>query len=199
MSQLFLKNVKYILSAPSKEFWIADDRKEICIVGRSNVGKSTFINKICNNNSMAKVSGTPGYTKYLNFFDVNKSFYLVDTPGYGYAKASWSRDASFANMMHEYIYQRPNLIAVIMIVDAKIGLTDDDILLLNMVHDAKRPVQIIASKTDKTNQSLRIAFQRKAASVLTEDEMKNLIFYSSLDARSVDKVVERVLNIYNNK
>ena len=194
---MFLKNVKYILSAPSKEFWIADDRKEICIVGRSNVGKSTFINKICNNNSMAKVSGTPGYTKYLNFFDVNKTFYLVDTPGYGYAKASWTRDESFAKMMQEYIYDRPNLKCVIMIVDAKVGLTSDDILLLDMVHDANRNVQIIASKTDKTNQSLRSAFLKKAKEVLNEQELKDLIFYSSLDPRSVDKVVERVLNIYN--
>ncbi|MBQ8206432.1 MAG: ribosome biogenesis GTP-binding protein YsxC [Bacilli bacterium] len=194
---MFLKNVKYILSAPSKEFWIADDRKEICIVGRSNVGKSTFINKICNNNSMAKVSGTPGYTKYLNFFDVNKTFYLVDTPGYGYAKASWTRDESFARMMQEYIYDRPNLKCIIMIVDAKVGLTSDDILLLNMVHDANRNVQIIASKTDKTNQSLRSAFLKKAKESLNEQELKDLIFYSSLDPRSVDKVVERVLNIYN--
>ena len=194
---MFLKNVKYILSAPSKEFWIADDRKEICIVGRSNVGKSTFINKICNNNSMAKVSGTPGYTKYLNFFDVNKTFYLVDTPGYGYAKASWTRDESFAKMMQEYIYDRPNLKCIIMIVDAKVGLTSDDILLLDMVHDANRNVQIIASKTDKTNQSLRSAFLKKAKESLNEQELKDLIFYSSLDPRSVDKVVERVLNIYN--
>lgn len=194
---MFLKNVKYILSAPSKEYWIADDRKEICIVGRSNVGKSTFINKICNNNSMAKVSGTPGYTKYLNFFDVNKTFYLVDTPGYGYAKASWTRDESFAKMMQEYIYDRPNLKCVIMIVDAKVGLTSDDILLLDMVHDANRNVQIIASKTDKTNQSLRSAFLKKAKESLNEQELKDLIFYSSLDSRSVDKVVERVLNIYN--
>ena len=78
MKAMFLKNVKYILSAPSKQYWIADDKKEVCIVGRSNVGKSTFINKICNHNSLAKVSSTPGYTKYINFFDVNNSFYLAD-------------------------------------------------------------------------------------------------------------------------
>ena len=145
---MFLKNVKYILSAPSKQYWINDDKKEICIVGRSNVGKSTFINKICNNNSMAKVSSTPGYTKYINFFDVNNSFYLADTPGYGYAKASWKRDESFAKMMSEYIYDRANLICVIMIVDAKVGITSDDLLLLDMLRDANRPVQIIASNDE---------------------------------------------------
>lgn len=195
---MFLKNVKYILSAPSKQYWINDDRKEICIVGRSNVGKSTFINKICNHNSLAKVSSTPGYTKYINFFDVNNSFYLADTPGYGYAKASWTRDKSFANMMQEYIYDRANLICVIMIVDAKVGLTSDDLLLLDMLRDANRPVQIIASKADKTNQSIRSAFMKKAKEQLNENEYSNLLLYSSLDARSINKVVERVLEIYNN-
>lgn len=198
MKTMFLKNVKYILSAPSKQYWINDDKKEICIVGRSNVGKSTFINKICNNNSMAKVSSTPGYTKYINFFDVNNSFYLADTPGYGYAKASWKRDESFAKMMSEYIYDRSNLICVIMIVDAKVGITNDDLLLLDMLRDANRPVQIIASKADKTNQSLRSAFRKKAKELLNETEYSSLLLYSSLDARSVDKVVERVLEIYNN-
>lgn len=194
---MLLKNVKYILSAPSKQFWLPNDRKEICVVGRSNVGKSTFINKICNNNSLAKVSKTPGYTKYLNFFDVNNTFYLVDTPGYGYAKASWTRDKSFANMMDEYLHERDNLICVLMIVDAKVGFTEDDILLLNIMHESLKNVQIIASKTDKTNQSMRSAFSKQAKQILTEEEFNNLIFYSSLNARSVDKVVERILNIYN--
>lgn len=194
---MFLKNVKYILSAPSKQFWISDDKKEICIVGRSNVGKSTFINKICNQNSLAKVSGTPGYTKYINFFDVNGSFYLVDTPGYGYAKASWQRDESFANMMHEYIYLRTNLICVILLVDAKVGFTNDDILLLNMLHDAKREVLIVASKTDKTNQSMRSKFLKSAKELLMDNEYNNLIMYSSLDNRSLDSVVNKILSLYN--
>lgn len=194
---MFLKNVKYIVSAPSKKFWIANDRKEICIVGRSNVGKSTFINKICNHNSLARVSNTPGYTKYINFFDVNNSFYLADTPGYGYAKASWSRDESFANMMQEYIYERENLICVIVIVDAKVGFTNDDLLLLDMVRDAKRDVLIVASKVDKTNQSLRSAFMKKSKELLSENEYNNMLLYSSLKPQTVEKVVEKILDIYN--
>lgn len=194
---MYLINVKYILSAPSKKYWIADDKKEICIVGRSNVGKSTFINKICNQNALAKVSNTPGYTKYINFFDVNKSFYLADTPGYGYAKASWTRDESFANMMHEYIYERKNLICVIMIVDAKVGFTSDDLLLLNMLKDAKKEVLIVASKTDKTNQSTRHFFKKKAQEILDEKDYNNMMLYSSLDKLSIEKVVDKIISIYN--
>ena len=195
---MFLKNVKYIVSAPSKKFWIASDRKEICIVGRSNVGKSTFINKICNHNALARVSNTPGYTKYINFFDVNNSFYLADTPGYGYAKASWTRDESFANMMQEYIYERENLICVILIVDGKVGFTSDDLLLLDMLRDANRDVLIVASKIDKTNQSIRSAFNKKAKEVLQEKEYNNMLLYSSLKPETVTKVVERIISIYNN-
>ena len=195
---MFLKNVKYIVSAPSKKFWIASDKKEICIVGRSNVGKSTFINKICNHNALARVSNTPGYTKYINFFDVNNSFYLADTPGYGYAKASWSRDESFANMMQEYIYERENLICVIMIVDGKVGFTSDDVLLLDMLRDANRQVLVVASKIDKTNQSLRSAFMKKAKEVLDESEYNNMLLYSALKPETVTKVVEKIISIYNN-
>ncbi|MCI5744784.1 MAG: ribosome biogenesis GTP-binding protein YihA/YsxC [Erysipelotrichaceae bacterium] len=194
---MFLKNVSYILSSPSKKYWLDNSRKEICIVGRSNVGKSTFINKICNHNSLAKVSGTPGYTKYLNFFDVNKNFYLVDTPGYGYAKLSASRDESFVKMMQEYIYEREKLICIILLVDAKVGITNDDILLLNMAHDAKRNVQIIASKSDKLNQSLKYKFLKSAKEILNENEFSNMILYSSLDKNSIEKVVDRILFIYN--
>lgn len=193
---MFLKNVSYILSAPSKKYWVKNDKKEICIVGRSNVGKSTFINKICNQNALARVSKTPGYTKYLNFFDVNGSFYLVDTPGYGYAKASYSRDQSFATMMKEYIYERDNLIYVILLVDAKVGFTNDDLLLLDMLHHAKRNLLVIASKSDKCNQSMKSAFLKNARNYLSEDEYDKMIMYSSLNALSVDKVVERILQLY---
>ena len=100
-------------------------------------------------------------------------------------------------MMQEYIYERPNLVCVNMIVDAKVGMTSDDYLLLDMLRDANRKVQIIASKVDKTNQSLRSAFMKKAKENLNEEELNNLLFYSALDNRTVDKVVERVLSIYN--
>ena len=100
-------------------------------------------------------------------------------------------------MMHEYIYQRENLKCVIMIVDAKVGFTNDDLLLLDMLHDANREVQIIASKVDKTNQSLRHAFLKKSKELLNEKEFNNLLLYSSLEKNSIEKVVDRIISIYN--
>lgn len=194
---MFLKNVKYVISAPSKQYWLDGNHKEICIVGRSNVGKSTLINKITNNKSTAKVSSTPGYTKYLNFFSVNDSFYLVDTPGYGYARINYSRDEQFEKMMSEYIYQRENLVAVIMVIDGKVGLTKDDLLLLDMLHDAKRQVIIVASKMDKTNQSMKAKLANSLKNLLDEHMFNSILYYSSLNNTSVDKVVEKILSIYN--
>lgn len=191
----YLKNVKYLLSAPSKKYWIADDKKEICIVGRSNVGKSTFINRITNNKNMAKTSKTPGLTKYLNFFSIDNQYSLVDTPGYGYAKASYTRDESFANMMSEYLQKRENLICVIMIIDSKVGLTSDDLLLLDLINLYQRNVQIICSKYDKTNQSMRYKLKKQIQEKCTPEVYENTLYYSSLD-KNVDRIVERIIEIY---
>lgn len=194
---MFLKNVQYLLSAPCKRYWPKEERKEICLVGRSNVGKSTLINKLTNNKNMAKVSSTPGYTKYLNFFDVNHTFYLVDTPGYGYAKASWTRDQSFATMMKEYIEERKNLICVVLIIDAKVGITSDDLLLIEMVKNTNRPIQLIASKADKLNQSMRHKLLMDIQAKVDEEIKNTTILYSSLKNQTVDAVVERILQLYN--
>ena len=100
--------------------------------------------------------------------------------------------------MQEYIYERENLICVILIVDGKVGFTSDDLLLLDMLRDANRDVLIVASKIDKTNQSIRSAFNKKAKEVLQEKEYNNMLLYSSLKPETVTKVVERIISIYNN-
>ena len=193
-----LKNVKYLISVPSKDLWLDDNRNEICFIGRSNVGKSTLINKITNNNNMAKVSKTPGYTKYLNFFDVDNKYYLVDTPGYGYAKVNYNRDQEFEKMMSDYIYKRDNLKCVIMLVDCKVGFTSDDILMLDMLKAANRKIQIIASKYDKTNQSERHKFKEQAKELLNEDVYNSILFFAKDNQRFCDEVVKRIYEIYEN-
>lgn len=193
---MFLKNVHYLLSAPDKRFWPTELRKEICLVGRSNVGKSTLINKLTNNKNMAKVSSTPGYTKYLNFFDVDQTYYLVDTPGYGYSRASRATDQSFAKMMHEYIAQRENLICIILIIDAKVGLTKDDLLLIDMVKDANRPLQLVASKADKLNQSMKYKLLKDVHEKTDPTIAEGILLYSSLQNHTVDAIVKKILQLY---
>lgn len=194
---MLLKNVKYLLSCPSKQYWPDNLKKEICIVGRSNVGKSTLINKMTNNKNMAKVSKTPGLTKYLNFFDVDDKFRLVDTPGYGYAKVSVNRDASFEKMMQEYLFDRDCLIGLILIVDSKTGLTVDDISLLKLANKANRDIYIVCSKYDKLNQKMKYQLKLQLKDASDAFYVKDVIYYSSFD-ESYNQVVELILNLMDN-
>ena len=99
---------------------------EILLVGRSNVGKSSLINCLCSNKHMAKVSAKPGKTKYLNYFNVDNNFYLVDAPGYGYTASGTRHDDNFGSMMENY-FENPNLKGVIFLVDSRHKPTRDDI------------------------------------------------------------------------
>ena len=104
-----IKKAEYILSAAWKSQWPKESFPEMCLAGRSNVGKSSFINTMLSRNGLAKVSSTPGKTKTLNFFNVNDALYFVDVPGYGYASVSKKEQKKFGLMIEEYLEKRENL------------------------------------------------------------------------------------------
>lgn len=155
-----LKNVKFITSAANKSQWIDSSKKEFVLLGRSNVGKSTFINKICNVTQLARVSSTPGRTRLLNFFDVNNEFRLVDAPGYGYAGVNKQNDALFATMMEDYFNHRENLAAAFLLLDSRRIPNDDDLMIFNLLFTTGIPVILVATKCDKLNQSERARLKR---------------------------------------
>lgn len=183
-----LKNIEFMLSAPSKEFWPDENLPEFVMIGKSNVGKSTFINLLCQNSTIAKVSSTPGHTKLLNFFNVNNEFRLVDAPGYGYAYANKKNDESFANMMEEYLFERKNLKGCCLLVDSRRTPSEDDAIMFNMLIDAQVPFIIVATKCDKLNQSEKSKVIKNIVSRFTLKNSDN-IFLSSLKNY---KVVEEV-------
>ena len=161
-----LKNVKFITSAANKSQWIDDDKKEFVLLGRSNVGKSTFINLITNVTQLARVSSTPGRTRLLNFFDVNGEFRLVDAPGYGYASVNKNNDMLFARMMEDYFNDRENLVAAFLLLDARRIPNDDDQMIFHTLFDANIPVILVATKCDKLNQSERSKLRKNILSTL---------------------------------
>ena len=112
-------NVKYLVSAPSSSSWPNEDLPEFVFIGKSNVGKSTLINSLCNNSNICRVSSMPGRTRLLNFFDVNKELRLVDAPGYGFAYLDKNNDALFAKMMREYLFKRKNLKGCCLLLDSR--------------------------------------------------------------------------------
>ncbi|MGI6734495.1 MAG: ribosome biogenesis GTP-binding protein YihA/YsxC [Anaerovoracaceae bacterium] len=128
-------------------------RKEIAIAGRSNVGKSSLINMLLNRKSLAKVSGNPGKTRTINFYDVNDDFRIVDLPGYGYAKVSRSTSESWGKMIESYLSNRPNLVKTIQLVDVRHVPTAQDIQMYEWMRHYGLDGLVVATKADKVSRS----------------------------------------------
>ena len=139
------------VSAVKKEQYPKKGYPEFAFVGRSNVGKSSMINKLLNRKSLARVSSTPGKTITINFYNIDDTIYLVDLPGYGYAKRAKTDVESWGNMIDDYLYRRAQLRKVMLLVDSRHAPTDDDKMMLDWIRAAQpgEGVIVIATKTDK--------------------------------------------------
>ena len=153
------KNTKFIKSAPSYKEGPLDLSKEIIIVGKSNVGKSSLINALCDNKGLAKTSSTPGATKLLNYFNVDKKFYLVDAPGYGYTKYGTKHLDSFASMMEDYFIHK-DINGVIMLFDGRIKLSETDLDFYSYLKEKEVPLIIVFTKVEKLNQKEKSALNK---------------------------------------
>ena len=144
-----INKVDLVISAVRRSQYPTDNKPEFLLVGRSNVGKSSFINTIIQRKNYARTSSSPGKTQTINFYLVNDEFYLVDAPGYGFAKLGKAKKKKFGLMMEDYLTNRENLKQVFMLVDFRHKPTSDDIMMYNFLKYYKIPVTIIATKADK--------------------------------------------------
>ena len=160
-----ITSVDLKISAVRRSQYPTDERPEYLLVGRSNVGKSSFINTLMNRKNYARTSATPGKTQTINFYLVNEDFYLVDAPGYGYAMLSKKRQKKFGLMMEDYIQNRPNLRQVFMLIDFRHKPTNDDIMMYNYLKYHKVPVTIVATKVDKVG----VTLQQKQRNMILEE------------------------------
>lgn len=143
-------NVKLTVSAVRAEQYPSDGKPEFAFVGRSNVGKSSLINKLLNRKSLARVSSSPGKTATINFYDIDDTIYLVDLPGYGYAVRSKQEIEKWGKMMEDYLRDREELERIIMLVDSRHAPTEDDLTMLDWIrHYQPEGAIIVATKTDK--------------------------------------------------
>ena len=133
-----------------------DPRPEIALSGRSNVGKSSLINTMLGRKSLARVSSTPGKTITINYYDVDRRIYLVDLPGYGYAKRSQDSKRSWSTLTEDYFLKNPSadsIKLVVQLIDVRVGPTDDDIMMINFLIDNAVPFVVVATKTDKLSKT----------------------------------------------
>ncbi|MCF3941907.1 ribosome biogenesis GTP-binding protein YihA/YsxC [Oceanobacillus alkalisoli] len=148
-----INQAEIVISAVSKKQYPEEGLPEIALAGRSNVGKSSFINTLINRKNLARTSQKPGKTQTLNFYKLNEAFYFVDVPGYGYAKVSKKEREKWGKMMDEYFQERENLKAVVLVCDVRHEPTDADVQMYDYLKHYQLPVIIIATKLDKVKKS----------------------------------------------
>lgn len=165
-----------------------DNLPEFLLVGRSNVGKSSFINTIIERKNFARTSSKPGKTQTLNFYLCNNSFYLVDVPGYGYASVSKATQKKFGLMIEEYLKTRSNLKNVFMIIDGRNKPTENDVLMYNYLKYYNIPVTIIANKYDKISVNNREKTLKNITNILKLNEDDKIIYFSSVNKKGRDEV-----------
>jgi GTP-binding protein len=146
---------KFLKSASRLDQCPGDGLPEIAVVGRSNVGKSSFINALCRQNDLARVSKTPGRTRLIHFFDTDQGFRLVDLPGYGFAQASKSEKQRWKEMLDAYFRGRPELKLVISLIDSRHDATKDDLGMHSFLRDCDLAWEPVATKTDKLSGSAK--------------------------------------------
>ena len=146
-------NASFIKSAEKKSDFIVDDLPQIVLVGRSNVGKSSLINLLTNNKKMAKTSSTPGRTRLVNYFNINNKFYIIDLPGYGYAKASKNTTNAWDTVMNDYFVNNSKLKLVMVLLDSRHSPSQLDIQMIDYLAENEIPIVLILTKIDKISRS----------------------------------------------
>ena len=191
----------FIRSAPTRKEFLDDGRAEVAFVGRSNVGKSTLLNRLLGRKKLARISSSPGKTRSINYFLIESRFYLVDLPGYGYAKVARSERQSWAKLMEQYFQHVQNRVHVIQLVDGKVGATELDVQASEYLSSLGCGRTVVATKMDRVrpNQRARrlaeirdqltlqaetlIAFSAQTGEGVRELWKEINLFSSSLEAR----------------
>lgn len=190
------------MTAGNASQFVRNPIPQIAFSGRSNVGKSSLINTLLGRKGFARVSSAPGKTITVNFYEVDKKLYLVDLPGYGYAKRTAKEQLIWSNLVDGYFTKNPNIDLVklvVQLVDSRIGYTKDDIDMISYMNEAEVPYIIVATKTDKLNKTER----EKAVKMLITNpalrEGTSIILFSSETREGKDDVWNEILDYAENK
>lgn len=192
-----VKQVEFIISGTKLEQLPASEIPEYAFVGRSNVGKSSLINALCGRNALARVSKQPGKTQTINFFKVNDAWHLVDLPGYGYAKVSKEMRADWDKMIFEYLRNRRQLVAAMVLIDARIPPQENDLKFINSLGEKKIPFVMVFTKTDKLKKNDKNQLVPKFRKAMKEqwEELPQTFLTSSLSGEGIDELLQYIGNL----
>lgn len=187
-----IKSAKFIKGIVAADEILEDGKPQIAIIGRSNAGKSSLINSVTNQKDLAKTSSFPGRTQELNLFLINNSIYLVDLPGYGFAKASGSARERLENLIDWYLfnsdYQQKK---VILIIDAGVGPTASDLSMFHCLEEKEKNIIIVANKIDKLKNS---EYHKKLRNITELTGGRKIIPYSSTKKIGIKELTNEILN-----
>ncbi|NLA33267.1 MAG: YihA family ribosome biogenesis GTP-binding protein [Tenericutes bacterium] len=187
-----INEVDMTISAVRRSQYPTDDKPEFLLVGRSNVGKSSFINTIVNRKSIARTSSRPGKTQTLNFYFVNKDFYLVDAPGYGYASVNKEQQKKFGLMIEEYLEKREVLKRVFMLIDFRHKPSEDDVLMYNFLKYYNVPVTLVATKVDKISKNKQEKYLKIILATIDLVMGDDLVLFSSVTKLGKNLIINKI-------
>lgn len=186
------RNTQFIKSSNDKLSRPNDNLKEVLFVGRSNVGKSSLLNCLCNNKNLAFVSSKPGHTKLLNYYNVDKKFYLVDAPGYGFSFSNKDEINFFAKLMENYFTDNKFLSFVVFLLDSRRKINQDDLDIYSFLKSENIPFIVVLTKADKINQKEKHAILKEIKNNfdIVEDDLIFTSTYSNKNLDTLKKIIE---------
>lgn len=190
---MIIKDVKFLTSAADKKGFIKSDKPIIAVCGKSNVGKSSFINMLANKNKLARTSAEPGRTRLVNYFDFGE-FILADLPGYGFARVSLAEKQKWAKMLDSFFAEKLGIAHVFALADIRHEPTSDDKTMIGYLYYNQIPFTIIATKSDKLAKTRIKDGVRKVAAVLKTGE-DNVIAASAVDRNGKERVLDKIEQI----
>ncbi|WP_202080251.1 ribosome biogenesis GTP-binding protein YihA/YsxC [Caldalkalibacillus salinus] len=185
-------DAKLVISAVGPEQYPAP-LQEIALAGRSNVGKSSFINKLINRKNLARTSSKPGKTQTLNFYIINESFYFVDVPGYGYAKVSKAEREKWGAFIEEYMTTREGLKGVVQVVDIRHKPTEDDQMMYEWLAYLEMPIIVVATKVDKIPKGKVQKHVKQVRETLGADQDTPILPFSAETGQGKDQAWAAIL------
>jgi len=185
----YVKSVNSVADLPEVRF------PEIAFAGRSNVGKSSVLNKLANIRNLAKISHTPGKTRQINFFLINKNFHFVDLPGYGYAKVSKSMKDSWGKLIEEYLKKSQNLKGVVLLIDARHEPFEADLQLLEWLDFYQREKLVVLTKIDQISRSALLLNVKKTSKILNLNS-DSLVLFSAKTGEGKEKILNWISDLF---